>query len=173
MIEWRDVVGYEDLFMISSCGRIFSKRTNKELKQYLNPKGYYVVATKIGGRSGQPKCFRIHRLVAEAFIQNQDNKPCVNHIDGCKTNNDVKNLEWVTHSENTIHALANGLIDPLKQDGTNSTQSVLTEDDVVSIRARYVSGSRSNGARAIAREYGVCHNTVLDVVNGRSYKSVK
>ena len=55
------------------------------------------------------KQYRVHRLVAETFIPNPNNLPCVNHIDGNKQNNSVENLEWVTYSENTIHSFKTGL----------------------------------------------------------------
>lgn len=55
------------------------------------------------------KQYRVHRLVAEAFIPNPNNLPCVNHKDGNKQNNSVDNLEWVTYSENTIHSFKTGL----------------------------------------------------------------
>lgn len=57
------------------------------------------------------KQYRVHRVIATAFVPNPDDKSCVNHIDGNKTNNNVNNLEWVTHSENTLHSFANGLQD--------------------------------------------------------------
>ena len=101
--NWKDVVGFEDYFMVSDCGDVWSKRTNKVLKQRYNKSGYLVISTKIGGRKGRNHCFRVHRLVAEAFVSNPDNKPVVNHIDGIKGNNHVSNLEWCTPQENTKH----------------------------------------------------------------------
>lgn len=62
------------------------------------------------------KFVKIHRLVAETFILNPLGKPCVNHIDGNKLNNNVNNLEWVTISENTMHAYKNGLLKILRDD---------------------------------------------------------
>lgn len=102
---WKDVVGYEDYFKISSLGNLFSKRTNKILKQHIGKRNRKAVSTRIGGRSGVNICFSIHRLVAEAFIPNPDNKPEVNHIDCDPLNNVVSNLEWATREENLQHWL--------------------------------------------------------------------
>lgn len=109
--EYRDMIGYEDLFSISNDGLLFSKRTNKELKQNLVGKGYLAHATKIGGRTGKNLLIKIHREVAKAFVCNPDDFPEVNHIDGNKLNNVYTNLEWVTTSENIQHAWDNGLRD--------------------------------------------------------------
>ena len=78
--------------------RILKPRTSKN--------GYLYVHLRFGNIS---KYVKIHRLVAEAFVLNEENKPCVNHIDGNKLNNYANNLEWVTISENTIHAMKMGL----------------------------------------------------------------
>lgn len=122
---WKDVVGYEDLFMVSNIGNIYSKRSNKVLKQQLHPNGYNVLSTKIGGRNGVCKCFKIHRLVAEAFLEKPSEElileasntvyglVIVNHRDGVKTNNCVNNLEWSSYKENSIHAYKNNLQKPL------------------------------------------------------------
>ena len=99
-IEWRNVVGYEELFSVNSIGEVFSKRTNKKLKQYTDKKGYKTVATKIGGRQGINLCFKVHRLVAEAFIPNPENKPYVNHIDGDSLNNQILNLQVCNQATN-------------------------------------------------------------------------
>lgn len=78
------------------------------LKYSVNPKGYRIV--RLCNNKVQ-KNYTIHRLVAENFIFNPENKPQVNHIDCNKQNNCVDNLEWVTNKENRIHAIKNGLID--------------------------------------------------------------
>lgn len=106
---WKDVIGFEALFSVSNMGNVFSKRTNKLLKLCVSDRGYYKVATKIGGRAGKNYCFRVHRLVATAFLDNPEDKPSVNHKDGNKLNNRCSNLEWSTVSENMTHAYANGL----------------------------------------------------------------
>ena len=105
---WRDIPGYEGLYKISNYGRVMAL---KKLQGYimrseriLKPRlinGYYVAHLC---KNNISKNVLVHRIVAECFIDNPNNLPVVNHIDGNKQNNNVNNLEWVTHSENTKHA---------------------------------------------------------------------
>lgn len=106
---WKDIEGYEGLYQVSNLGRVKSKKYNKEkmLKPYTNSGGYSVVGLR---KDGKTKFFRVHRLVAKAFIPNPDpeNKTQVNHKNEFdKKNNCVENLEWVTPSENTNYATGN------------------------------------------------------------------
>ncbi|MFZ1389475.1 MAG: NUMOD4 domain-containing protein [Thiolinea sp.] len=105
---WKDVVGYEGHYKVSSHGNVRSLKRgkNKLLKAKLNHNNYYIVRLY---KDSDWKQLRVHRLVAFAFIPNPLNKPQVNHIDGNKRNNFYKNIEWSTNSENQIHAYANGL----------------------------------------------------------------
>ena len=101
---WKDVIGYEDLYKVSSLGQIQVKSNLKFLRPAIDKYGY----TKVNlHKNGKSKCFKIHRLVAIAFISNPENKDSVNHIDHNKLNNCVENLEWVTHRENMNHHFAN------------------------------------------------------------------
>ena len=94
---WKDVEGYEGLYKISNYGEVWSTRKQGLLKKGEITSGYYnVVLTKNKKR----KTFYIHRLVANNFIDNTLEKPCVNHIDENKTNNHCSNLEWCTYEEN-------------------------------------------------------------------------
>lgn len=111
--EWRDVVGYEGLYQVSDQGRVKSLertdslgRTVKEriLKPGMDRGGYLLVVLCAGGK---PKTLNVHRLVCEAFHENPENKPCVNHIDENKTNNAASNLEWSTYEENNNHGTHN------------------------------------------------------------------
>lgn len=100
-----------------------------------------------------------HRLVAIAFIDNPENKPQVNHIDGVKDNNRVSNLEWVTPSENIQHALSHGLFN-------GQCEYKLTYDDAVVIRAKLSDGK---SVTKIAEEYGVSTTAIRDIKHNRSF----
>ena len=124
MIEelWKDIKDYEGMYKISNIGRVRSVeryvnsykskngkalRKGKIKKQLPNQKGYMRVTLSKNNKS---KTHTVHRLVAEHFIDSIENKLCVNHISGIKTDNRVCNLEWCTHQENMIHASNNGLM---------------------------------------------------------------
>lgn len=120
---WRDIKGYEGLYQVSSLGRVKSlerkiKTKNKYgemyrivpekiLKTNMIHKGYLQV--KLCNQ--EQKNLLVHRLVAEAFIPNVENKDQINHINGIKTDNRIENLEWITGKDNIQHAMEIGLID--------------------------------------------------------------
>jgi len=112
MEVWKDVIGYEGLYQVSNLGNV---KTCKEkiLKKSFTIDFYHRV-NLLNGSENKSKNFRIHRLVAMAFIENLENKETVNHIDGNKQNNNVENLEWATRKEQTQHALRTGLFKPPK-----------------------------------------------------------
>lgn len=120
---WLDIVGYEGLYQVSNLGRVrsldrgmyvrqdrykqprWTNRKGKILNIYLDGKGYQMVRPSL---FGIPKTLMVHRLVAQAFIPNPDNKPAVNHINSNCLDNRAVNLEWCTIAENNHHALTNG-----------------------------------------------------------------
>lgn len=110
---WKKIIfdNQETNYSVSDIGEIKNDITNKLLKLSIQ-QGYYHVNLSINKKS---KRFRVHRLVAEAFIPNPENKPYVNHIDGCRSNNNVNNLEWCTPMENTQHAVKTGLMKPTRE----------------------------------------------------------
>lgn len=97
MKEWKNIEGYEGLYQVSNLGRVKSIRSNTILRPYDIGRGY--LAVKLC-KNGINKNHKLHRLVAEAFIPNPDNLPCVNHKDENKANNCVDNLEWCSYSYN-------------------------------------------------------------------------
>lgn len=94
---WKNIKNYEGIYQISNLGKI--KNKEKILKQYVK-KGYYTIGLR---KNGLRKFYQVHRLVAQAFIENKDNLPQVNHIDENKLNNNVDNLEWCTVSYNNCY----------------------------------------------------------------------
>ena len=109
---WKPIIGYENLYQVSNLGKIKSLKRNIILKPSHNRKGYLQI---ILYKNKNKKVGRIHRLVAEAFIPNENNFTDVNHIDGNKHNNKVENLEWCNRSYNLKHAYENGLRPTIKQ----------------------------------------------------------
>jgi hypothetical protein len=93
--RWKSVNGYAN-YEISSCGRVRNATTERMLKP--SDRGYQVINLT---KNGKPKQHYVHRLVAEAFIDNPEEKRCVDHIDGNKANNHLENLRWATHTENS------------------------------------------------------------------------
>lgn len=109
---WKDIPGYEDLYLISNLGRVKSLTFRNNIfdikrEKILTPlkkdnKYLYISLSKNGKRKNK----YIHRLVAEAFIDNKNNDPIVNHIDYDVTNNRVDNLEWCSQKQNVFHSIS-------------------------------------------------------------------
>ena len=101
---WKDIPGYENLYQVSNKGRIKSlynyKRNGTDILIPRLKKGYYTIGLR---KSGKRKWIGIHRLVAMAFIPNENNYKCVNHKDENPINNVVSNLEWCTHKYNNCY----------------------------------------------------------------------
>lgn len=103
MEVWKDIQGYEGLYQISNKGRVKNFKTNRILTVHQQPNGYSYITLH---KEGKPKTFRIHRLVAQAFIPNPNNLPCINHKNEIKTDNRVENLEFCTNKYNSNYGTA-------------------------------------------------------------------
>lgn len=106
--EWKPIKGFEEYGQVSSEGEFKRTGSDKPLKLSKHNKGYYKLHVK--DNEGKSFTCQAHRLVAQTFIPNPDNKSFVNHIDANKLNNNVSNLEWTTPSENMKHAIKEKLI---------------------------------------------------------------
>ena len=160
----KDVCGYEGLYKVDENGNVFSVRNNKFLKRMTFPSGYEYVHLCNG--KGKTKLFRVHRLVAEMFIPNPNNLPEVNHKDGDKLNNNVKNLEWCTNLENMRHSVETGL---RNVKGENNPSAKLTVKDVVNIRKEYIPKSKEFGTVALARKYGVTNVMIGKIIRNECW----
>lgn len=119
---YKDIKGYEGLYQVSNLGNIKSLYFNREkILLQGESRGYRIV---ILWKNPIRKCYKVHRLVALTFLSNPDNKPEINHIDEIKGNNNLNNLEWVTHKENMLHS----------QIGEKHHSAKLSEIDIISIK---------------------------------------
>lgn len=144
--------GFESYY-ISSDGYVFNMKTNKKRKHNKDKYGYFRIVLK---ENGLIKCFYIHRLIAEYFIYNPKNKPCVNHINGIKTDNSIQNLEWCTVLENNIHAAENGLLSKI-----HSRPSGIKKTDVLAIRELHKKGLSQY---EISKKYNVCQSHISRLI---------
>ena len=160
MEQWKIVQGFEN-YLVSTLGNV--KTINGRFKKvvYDNKNSYgYVELWK----NNKGKKFRIHRLVAETFIPNYDNKEQVNHIDGNKTNNCVDNLEWVTPKENVTHAINNNLI--ILKYGSNNVSAKLKEEDVKFIREN---AKVNISVKELAKRYNVSTTNIYNILNNKKW----
>lgn len=158
------ITGYNTEYIIYENGDIFNCKTGKKIKPYTNGVGYFRVAFYKDGKRIEKY---VHRLLAEAFIPNPQNKYFINHIDGNPSNNSLSNLEWCTKSENAIHAYKLGLKVASPSYGINNGNSILNDNIVKEIRYRYNNGEKQT---EIATYYQVSKQVVYNVVHNKTWK---
>lgn len=174
---WKDIEGYEGLYQVSNLSRIkaLAKFVNKGkchrgwgehlLRYGADACGYH--RTNLS-KNGNNRTVKVHRIVAQAFIPNPDNKPQVNHKDGNKQNNHIDNLEWCTQSENLKHAFRIGLKKPMA--GENNNGHKLTRDQVEWIRKHYKNRHKEFSTVALGKRFGVHRKTITRIIRGYHWK---
>ena len=148
-------------YSITRDGRVWSWHRNLFLSPGLAGKGYPMVVLF---KDGKPYNRLVHRLMAQTYIPNPENKPEVNHKDGNKTNNYLNNLEWATPHENRLHGYKLGL----HGSGENHHQAKLKQAEVDYIREQYKSG-KYTFAR-IAKAFGVSTSLISKIVARTKWK---
>ena len=156
---WKEAYGFNN-YLCNENGEIYSLLRNKILKGR-SLKGYKRVALM---KDGKTIDVLVHRLIAQTFLPNPENKPYINHIDGDKTNNSVSNLEWCTQKENVQHAIETGLKDDR---GTHSSRASCNEEKLKEIRSLISEGKRNE---EIAKVVGVSKDVVRYIRCNRTYK---
>ena len=149
---WKDIEGYEGLYKVSNFGRVKRVTTDRILKGSEDSWGYLKVNLSKNNIKSQQI---IHRLVAQAFIPNPDNKSQVNHIDENKTNNMVSNLEWMTAKENSNHGTRNERV--------SKTQSIA----IIATNIKTGESQEFYGSNECARQLGLHDSNITHVLKGR------
>ena len=130
ILTWKHVIIDNEImaqYYVSTDGKVFSFKSFKYLTHQKTDDDYWFISINKNGKTR--KCY-IHRLVALAYIDNPENKPQINHIDGNKKNNTVTNLEWVTAKENTAHAMKLGTKWYYGAKGMENGRSVFTDEQI-------------------------------------------
>lgn len=162
-LNLQPIEGFDDYF-VSPRGEFYSKVYGemKKMKPYEVRDGYLRIDLF---KNGERITVSPHRIVAQTFIPNPENKPEVNHIDGDKSNNCTSNLEWVTHSENIKHAYNKGLCKAKR--GEKNGMCKLSDDEVRAIRQLYKPRSIDYNQKKLAEMFNVSVVTIDCIVNNR------
>lgn len=169
VVLWKPIKGYGGLYEVSNTGKVKSFKNQakyKEGRMLKTDNKRYPTLMLYG--NGKGKRFLVHRLVAETFIPNLENKSQVNHKDGNKKNNHVSNLEWCTSKENIEHALVTGI----GTIGERNGLSKFTNKQIKYLRKIYKPYDSRFGGAALARKYGTSNKTMHMILSNQSYKNI-
>ena len=176
---WKQIIGYEGYYSVSNYGSIRGERIGghgrwkpgRFLIPTINHSGYFQVTLYKGTYK---KCPYVAHLVAEAFIAPRPKECDINHKDGNKLNNFVSNLEYITHSNNLIHAYKTGLFKHHKPfpNGSKNFRAKLTEKQVMEIRHNYRYGKGFNSSEKLAKRYNVHRNTICRIIKRNIWKHI-
>lgn len=160
---WKNVIGYEDYYEVSTQGEIRNRATLRILKPRLDRAGYSLV-TLCAHKTR--KEMLVHRVVALAFLEVKEGKSCVNHKNGDKKNNTVDNLEWCSHKENTQHAYKQGLLTAYNRSGSNHPGAKLTNEMVSQVRDYLGAGHTQKEAMI---KFNVSSGTMSKIANYKTF----
>lgn len=159
-------IPFLDKYYINKAGEVFSLKSGLKIKPKLDKYKYYHL--KLSG-----KFYTVHRLVALTFLENPNNLPQVNHIDGNKQNNNLSNLEWCTIKENNKHKSIMGLSKTKKFletfQGENNHKAKLTNAQVMEIKKLLNEGIYQ---KEIAKRFNVCIATIANIKKGKSWSYI-
>ena len=173
--KWRRAVGFSANYYVSNMGRILTltgygiknnpmiMKPAQCMDKRRNRLGYF--RTVMDRRN-----IRVHRVVAEAWVDNPEGKPFVNHINGDRADNRAANLEWCTNSENVRHAYRTGLAHGVRGEKQHSAK--LTEEQVRQFKKEWW-GERRMTRKQYAKEFGVSEAAIKDIIRGRSWAWLK
>lgn len=165
MEMWKEIPSTGGALEVSNLGRVRSNlRDGRILRLSEDKKGYLRVRATI---QREKMCFKVHREVAKAFIQNPNGLPQVNHKDGNKKNNSAENLEWVSNEENARHAIENGLWENVFAASSRSNE--LRKIKIRSIDSDTGEVRYFESVSAAERFFGSRH--ISDVLNGKRTKA--
>jgi hypothetical protein len=170
MEEWKQIPNYS-LYHCSNTGLIktFNWKGSGQtriMKPAIDGSGY--LRTMLKRDDGHIHTIKVHRIVAQTWIENPNDKPCVNHKNGIKDCNHVDNLEWCTVQENIDHSMATGLQYILK--GEEIGNSLLTDQKAIEIRNRYIPHKVTR--KMLSEEYGVTVAAIKDVLSRRTWTHI-
>jgi HNH endonuclease/NUMOD4 motif len=169
--RWLPVIGYEGTYEVSDGGgvrRIARGRGSRpgQNRKLVNRDGYPEVTLSINNKAA---LYKVHRLVAAAFIGAPPEGHEVNHINGIKHDNRSANLEWVTRRENTAHAYRIGIREPAPSYGSANGFAVLTEDSVRQIRSRRTVG---DSLKILSRDFGTTMTTISRICLRKAWRHI-
>ena len=165
---WKDVVGYEGWYSVSNMGRVRRdkvyqySRAGKIIKH--NRASLYPAVSL--SKNNKVTTKRVHAIVARAFLGERSEGMEVNHIDSKKRNPELSNLEYVTKSENAIHAFQNGT----RAIGSKHCQSKLLEKDIIKIRKLYV--PYKNSQYKLAKQFNISRGSISSILSGRTWRHI-
>lgn len=167
--DWARIQGFP--YLISKQGDVYSIKSNRFLKPYLSTRGYKIICLETKGKR---KRLFLHRLIAEAFIPNPDNKPYIDHINCIKTDNRIENLRWVTSKENSNNPLTIQHMKASAKYGEDNPRTMTGKFGKLNPRSRVIIQLKGNNvvreyecARQAMRETGIDCCSITNCCRGK------